>query len=225
MYFLRSFQDWNTLKIRIKARWLADLLLGPNWARLKSNVILRHRRPFLILISNWLLNRDQNRQYLPKGLSISAAEFTIKTTCPNRRWNVSVNSSWNTLMLLYWWLSLCVIETGMVKDDYSSTETSPSNEYSFQKHRHRPRYFHGSTFKWTINHWFPWIDGSHPLPKKLPALRLVDQSNLWSGDQREGPWRPFAASEATIVRPKAKNGGKNIDSPLDHSIAVWNHWC
>lgn len=117
--------------------------------------------------------------------------------------------------------------TGMVKDDYSSTETSPSNEYSFQKQRQRPRYFHviHKRIEWfsrTLNS----LDDSHPLPKKLPLLRLVDQSNLWSGDQREHSWRPVGSevSSASIVRPKVKNGGlKNlVDSPLlDHSIAVW----
>ena len=133
------------------------------------------------------------------------------------------------LILMTNWLP-----TGTVKDDYSSSysETSPSNDYSFQRHRQRPRYFHGSPFTpftpfVTQNrNWFHCIHpsirhGSHPPPKKpLPLLRLVDQSNLWSGDHRERrPLAPETSSASSLVRaPKVKNAAL-----LDHSIAVWEN--
>lgn len=97
----------------------------------------------------------------------------------------------------------------------------------------------------SFNNWFVFGGKitkikSHPVPKKLPLLRLVDQSNLWSGQNQptlSGPWtRPMVESgvlsgTGMVHRPKATRngptGGKQQrqqhaeSSPYDHSIAVW----
>lgn len=64
---------------------------------------------------------------------------------------------------------------------------------------------------------FDFMARSHPLPKRLPLPRLVDQSNLWSGDQST-PWLP-SSEIPSLIKPKVKNC-KNSQSPTDHSIAV-----
>lgn len=83
-----------------------------------------------------------------------------------------------------------------------------------------------------------YANHSHPVPKKLPLLRLVDQSNLWSGQNQpalSGPWTPplvesgVISGSAIVHRPKASRNAQNghkprqqqhPESPYDHSIAV-----
>lgn len=70
----------------------------------------------------------------------------------------------------------------------------------------------------------------------MPLIRLVDQSNLWSGQPDSlprdaaagitGVWTPAFPEKGTVVhRPKATRSGtnaKHAESPNDHSIAVWD---